>query len=102
MSLNEEKEKLKNEVKEYLDKLFIDEKGDIIIEELNEIQKEELKEILIKLRKNDESTVIFCSTIINYDINRKLRKKQIEINDDILSIQQEIFNIALEIDKSID
>ena len=102
MSLNEEKEKLKNEVKEYLDKLFIDEKGDIIIEELNEIQKEELKEILIKLRKNDESTVIFCSTIINYDINTRLRKNNIEINDDILTIQQEIYNIALEIDKSID
>ncbi len=102
MSLNKEKEKLKNEVKEYLDKLFIDEKGDIIIEELNEIQKEELKEILIKLRKNDESTVIFCSTIINYDINTRLRKNNIEINDDILSIQQEIYNIALEIDKSID
>ena len=102
MSLNKEKEKLKNEVKEYLDKLFIDEKGDIIIEELNEIQKEELKEILIKLRKNDESTVIFCSTIINYDINTRLRKNNIEINDDILSIQQEIYNIALEIYKSID
>jgi hypothetical protein len=102
MSLNKEKEKLKNEVKEYLDKLFIDEKGDIIIEELNEIQKEELKEILIKLRKNDESTVIFCSTIINYDINTRLRKNNIEINDDILTIQQEIYNIALEIDKSID
>ena len=102
MSLNKEKEKLKNEVKEYLDKLFIDEKGDIIIEELNEIQKEELKEILIKLRKNDETTVIFCSTIINYDINTRLRKNNIEINDDILTIQQEIYNIALEIDKSID
>jgi hypothetical protein len=102
MSLNKEKERLKNTVREYLDKLFIDEKGDVIIEELNEKQKENLKELLIKLRKYDESTVIFCTTIINYDINRKLRKKQIEINDDILSIQQEIFNIALEIDKSID
>ena len=102
MSLNKEKERLKNEVKEYLDKLFIDEKGEIIIEELNEKQKEDLKEILTKLRKNDESTVIFCTTIINYDINTRLRKKKIEINDDILSIQQEIYNIALEIDKSID
>ena len=102
MSLNKEKERLKNEVKEYLDKLFIDEKGEIIIEELNEKQKEDLKEILTKLRKNDESTVIFCSTIINYDINTRLRKNNIEINDDILTIQQEIYNIALEIDKSID
>jgi 2-oxoglutarate dehydrogenase complex dehydrogenase (E1) component-like enzyme len=102
MSLNKEKERLKNEVKEYLDKLFINEKGEIIIEELNEKQKEDLKDILTKLRKNDESTVIFCSTIINYDINTRLRKNNIEINDDILSIQQEIYNIALEIDKSID
>ena len=46
--------------------------------------------------------MIFCKTIINYDINTRLRKKKINIDNDILSNQEEILEIALKIDKSID
>ena len=64
MSLNNEKVKLKSEVKDYLDSIFIDKNGDVILEELKEEQKVHLNELLINLRKNGESTVIFCKTII--------------------------------------
>ena len=102
MSLNNEKVKLKSEVKDYLDSIFIDKNGDVILEELKEEQKVHLNELLINLRKNGESTVIFCKTIINYDINTRLRKKKINIDNYILSNQEEILEIALKIDKSID